>query len=203
LQSVSQGNIPVVNAYQSMIKNYSLDYVVLLGIAGSIKKEMEVGAVRLGPTVISDEASIVTSEGLQRRGEFHNMTCDMQNFVNRFFVCNNEPAKFDSSENSITPTFGTHRCPIGSGEAVIANNLSETKKWLLEVHSKTGVVETESAGFCQAFSETENLSEGMDIILIRGISDHADCEKDDKWRLPASKNAVIALKKLLEVIYEF
>ncbi|GAB6012818.1 5'-methylthioadenosine/S-adenosylhomocysteine nucleosidase family protein [Viscerimonas tarda] len=202
-QSTGQGNIPIVNAYQSMIRNYTLDYVVLLGIAGSIKSDIKLCDVIIGTNVIYYEKHKETNGGVQqRRGEFYNMSFDMQQFINRFFVCNNEPAKFDSSENSTTPTFGTHRCPIGSGEAVIANNLSETKKWLLEVHSKTGVVETESAGFCQVFSETKNISEGMDIILIRGISDHADCDKDDKWRLPASKNAVIALKRLLEIIYE-
>ncbi|MDL2243843.1 hypothetical protein LJB84_03280, partial [Bacteroidales bacterium OttesenSCG-928-J19] len=205
LQSTGQGNIPIVNAYQSMIRNYALDYIVLLGIAGSIKDDIKLCDVIIGTNVIYYEKKKEINGGIQqRRGEFYNMSFEMLQFINRFFINNNEPAQFSSSHNSITQTFKVHRCPIGSGEAVISNNLSETKKWLLDVHGKTGVVETESAGFCQAFSETENISkEGMDIILIRGISDHADCDKNDKWRLPASKNAVVSLKKMLEVIYEF
>ena len=202
LQTANQGNTSVVSAYQSMIRNYTLDYVVLLGIAGSIKKEIKLCDVIIGTNVIYYEKKKETADGLQRRGEFYNMKFKMIQFINRFFVNNNEPASFVSSQNSLGQTFSTHRCLIGSGETVIANNLSDTKKWLLEVNSKTGVVETESAGLCQAFSETENISNEMDIILIRGISDHADCDKDDKWRLPASKNAVITLKKLLEIIYE-
>jgi adenosylhomocysteine nucleosidase len=202
LQSTDQGNISIVSAYESLIRNYTLDYVVLLGIAGSIKREIELCDVVIGTSIIYYEKKKDAQEGLLRRGEIYNMTFGMTQFINRFFLKNGEPAHSDSSTR-VQSTFGIHRCPIGSGETIIANNLSETRKWLLDVHSKTGAVETESAGFCRAFYETKNISnEGMDIILIRGISDHADFGKDDKLRLPASKNAAIVLKKLLEILYE-
>jgi len=203
LQSSSQGNIPIISAYQSMVKNYIIDYVVLLGIAGSIKSDIKLCDVVIGTNVIYYEKKKETTKGLQRRGEIYNMKFDMTQFINRFFMNNSEPANFSSSLNSIELTFNTHRCLIGSGETVVANELSEIKKWLLDVNDKTGVVETEAAGFCHAFYETENTpNDGMNIILIRGISDHADYKKDDKWRLPASKNAVIVLKKLLELLYD-
>jgi adenosylhomocysteine nucleosidase len=200
LQSTNQGNIPIVNAYQSMIRNYALDYVVLLGIAGSIKEKIKLCDVIIGTSVIYYEKK-KESDKLHRRGEIYNITFDMTQFVNLFFVNEGEPASILSSIDSFESKFSTFRCPIGSGESVIANELSDTKRWLLEINEKTGVVETESAGFCQAFYETQHICEGTDIILVRGISDHADFDKDDKWRLPASKNAVIVLKKLLELIY--
>lgn len=71
--------------------------------------------------------------------------------------------------------------------------------WLLSVNGKTGAVETEAAGFSAAFNEsTHNLN---DILIIRGISDKADVDKDDKWRQPASDNAAKVLKDFITKIF--
>ena len=91
-----------------------------------------------------------------------------------------------------------HISPVGTGEAVIGKDLSEIKKWLLTVNRKTGIVETEAAGFTAAFQDgTNNVN---DILIIRGISDKANKEKNDDWRQAASNNAVLVLKKFIEDI---
>jgi adenosylhomocysteine nucleosidase len=133
-----------------------------------------------------------------------NISFRMNQILNLFFTKNSEPATLSASEDSISDVYKVYRGPIGSGESVIADPLSEVKKWLLDVHSKTGVVETEAAGFCRAMYETNHVEDLTieDILIIRGVSDHADADKDDKWRLPASKNAVLVLKKLIELLYK-
>lgn len=95
--------------------------------------------------------------------------------------------------------FNVHLCPIGTGEAVIGNSLSNIRKWLLSVNDKTGCVETEASGFSAAFSATSDKE--IDALIIRGISDKADCEKNDNYRQQACDNAVCVLKDLLSIIY--
>jgi|GEM_PF-6703165 len=205
LQSSNQGNIPIVNAYHALNQNYNLDYIVLLGIAGSIQEKIKICDVVIGTNVIYYEKRKESGIGKpERRGEVYNTSFDFTQIVNRFFINNSEPANLKSSEGSFGKNFDTYRSVIGSGEAVIADPMSDVKKWLLDVHGKTGVVETEAAGFCQAFQETQVVEDKKvkDIIIIRGISDHADYEKDDKWRLPSSRNAVIVLKRILNILYD-
>jgi hypothetical protein len=40
-------------------------------------------------------------------------------------------------------------------------------------------------------------------LVVRGISDHADKEKNDAWRQPAADNAMIALENLLVMVPAF
>ena len=105
---------------------------------------------------------------------------------------------FQASEGSFQETFNLHISPVGTGEAVVGKELSETKKWLLTVNRKTGIVETEAAGFTAAFQDGTN--DVNDILIIRGISDKANEGKNDDWRQAASNNAVLVLKKFIEDI---
>jgi nucleoside phosphorylase len=204
LQSSDQGNLSIINAYYTLIKNYDLDYIVLLGIAGSIQEKLKLCDVIIGTNVIYyEKKKELGHEVIQRRGEFFNNSFLLTQILNMFFTKYSEPAIFDSAIDSIYSTFSCVRGPIGSGETIVADPSSKTKEWLKTVSSKTGVVETESAGFSRAWFETNTIPDitVKDIIILRGISDHADYTKDDKWRLPASKNAAIVLKKLLEFLY--
>jgi adenosylhomocysteine nucleosidase len=204
LQSADQGNLSIINAYHAMIKNYELDYIVLLGIAGSIQKKINLCDVIIGTDIIYYEKKKEGIQGfIERRGTAFNNSIKMNVILNRFFSKYSEPAILGSAEGSYSNTFQFHRGPIGSGETIVADPLSETKRWLLSFNSKTTVVETESAGFYSAWRETKFLTDLTikETIILRGISDHADFEKDDNWRLPASKNAVIVLKKLIEFLF--
>ncbi len=79
---------------------------------------------------------------------------------------------------------------------------SEVRQWLSKVNDKVLALETEAAGFAQQFYESDlRVGEhASDYLVIRGISDHADVEKNDKWRVPATANAMRALKALLALI---
>ena len=82
---------------------------------------------------------------------------------------------------------------------MIGNNLSEITKWLRSVHSKTCAVETEAGGFSDAINEMSNNT--IDYLIIRGISDKADRNKNDNYRKTASENAVKVLKDFIEKIF--
>ena len=52
LQSTDQGNLSIINAYYAILKNYELDYLFLVGIAGSIQEKIRLCDVIIGTSVI-------------------------------------------------------------------------------------------------------------------------------------------------------
>lgn len=196
-QSAKQGNISMAVEFLEMQKLFNPSYMVLLGIAGSIQDKIGLcDVVMCNDILYYDRRKETSTGGVEHRLEHFNMSPSMNNHITRFRMLCEKP--FEASSTSIEPTFKFHVSPIGTGEAVIGNALSEVKKWLLTVNSKTGIVETEAAGFTSAF--TDGTNSVKDILVIRGISDNADVNKDDNWRQPASENAVIVLKKFIENI---
>lgn len=208
LQSSEPGNTSIVNAFNALISHYACDFIVLIGIAGGIKDEIELCDVFIGTNVLYYDRRKEKADGsIDHRAVMFNNSFSFTQNLNRFFLLNSEPAEFERNDASKGKRkFRVHRGPIGSGEAVIGNPLSPTKEWLQSVNSKVGIVETEAAGFFQAYYEmgeelTNSFGGNTEIIAIRGVSDHADHNKDDNYRLEASMNAVFTLKKLIEVLF--
>lgn len=197
-QCSKQGNISMALTFVELIKVFNPARMVLLGIAGSIKDKIKLCDVVIANNVLYYESRKENTDGsINRRLRNYNISFEMENHITRYRSLNSKP--FKASEGSFEESFNLHVTPIGTGEAVIGNNLSEIRKWLLLVNSKVGSVETEAAGFSAAFEEsTNNIN---DVLIIRGISDKADATKDNKWRQPASDNAVFVLKDFITRIY--
>jgi adenosylhomocysteine nucleosidase len=106
--------------------------------------------------------------------------------------------KIPASTGAFDDTFRAVFGPIGCGEAVVKYREAEERKWLQSVHDKVLVVETEAAGASQQFDEDELRRDVQTrgLIVIRGVSDHADQEKDDAWRIPAVLNAMRCLEAI-------
>lgn len=201
-QQTEQGQMSVVKAYDEMNRYFKPKIIFLLGIAGSIKKDVKLCDVVIGNQVIFYDSKKVTPSGDDHRADIFKPTATSKRIINKFFIEYDEPSVFNASEESFEPVFNVTQGPIGTGNAVIADSTSEIKEWLTTVNSKTAAVEMEAAGFMQAFFE-DDLSKkapSLGAIIIRGISDHADISKDDKWRKPASLNAVFALTKMLKLV---
>lgn len=196
-QCPKQGNVSIAMEFLEMQKLFNPSYMILLGIAGSIQRKIGLCDVVICNDVLCYEHRKETADGIiERRLEHFNMSPAMNNHITRFRMLHDKP--FEASLGSIQDTFNLHVTPVGTGEAVIGNDLSDIKKWLLTVNSKTGIVETEAAGFAAAFKDGVN--NVNDILIIRGISDKADADKNDNWRQAASDNAVIVLKEFIRVI---
>ena len=64
---------------------------------------------------------------------------------------------------------------------------------------KTSSLETEAVGFAQQY-QSNQLKKGLStkgFMIIRGISDKADQDKDKKYRVQPVKNAMLFLEKFL------
>lgn len=197
-QCANQGNVSMALSVVELVRAYNPTHLVLLGIAGSIRDKINLCDVVIGNDVLYYESRKENEGGtVERRLRDFNLSFKMLNHITHYRSISEQP--FVAAEGSPTQTFNLHVTPIGTGEAVIGNKLSDIRNWLLSVNGKTGAVETEAAGFSAAFNEsTHNLN---DILIIRGISDKADVDKDDKWRQPASDNAVKVLKDFITKIF--
>ena len=197
-QCARQGNTSMAMAAGEVVKLFSPTRMVLLGIAGGIQKDVNIGDVVIAEEVFGyDSRKELPSGKIDRRLKSYTMSRRMYNQVVRYRSIWNQ--QINEEEGATSPAFALHVAPIGTGEAVIGNGQSEVPEWLRSVHSKTCAVETEAGGFLDAINEMSNNT--IDYLIIRGISDKADENKDDKHRRIASENAVTVLKDFIEKIF--
>lgn len=197
LQCSKQGNTSMAIAVLELAKYFNPDRMILLGIAGAIQDDVNIGDVVIANDVFYYDSRKEQADGhIDRRLQAYNISSKMYNQIVRYRSITSQQVQ--SEETDVKLDFSLHVAPIGTGEAVIGNSLSEVRQWLLTVHSKTSAVETEAAGFSEAIQESTN--DSVDYLIIRGISDKADVDKDDKYRRIASDNAVIVLKDFINKI---
>jgi adenosylhomocysteine nucleosidase len=201
-QQIDQGNRSMVSAYDALAKEYAPRLVILLGIGGSIHKDLDLCDVVIADQVIYYDKRKIGQRGEKRRGESYKISAWLKPMLNDFLVEYGEPAFFSTELLLPNPKFKTMIGPIGSGEAVVGFRDARERKWLSTVNDKTLALETEAGGLAQAFYE-DQLTFGYKAegyLVIRGISDHADKEKDDRWRQIASDNAVFVMVEFLKSV---
>lgn len=200
-QQLTQGNRSVMPAYQRLMKEYNPRLIVLLGIGGSIHEDSKCGDVVLAEQIIYYDKRAVTDEGAKRRAEAYRVPAWLVSYINNFFVELKDGAL---PSKTLLPRAGfkLHFGPLGTGEAVVKYREAGERKFLTEFNEKTLVLETEAGGFSQSFYEDElsNEEKPVGYLIVRGISDHADEDKDDQWKKVASENAVVALAELVKSV---
>jgi adenosylhomocysteine nucleosidase len=204
-QSLKQGNRPVASAYKHIVTEYEPNLVVLIGIAGAIHKDIDLCDVVFADSVWYYDQRKETPDGTVHRGQVYHIEPRLNAALNAFFVEHGEPATSNASDGSPRKTMKVLKGPIGSGEAVVACREATSRKWLAQANDKILALETEAGGLAEVFEE-EQLVRGYKAegyLIVRGISDHADKQKDDRWRQAAADNAMIALEKLLAMMPAF
>lgn len=216
-QAVDQGEMSVINAYNDLVNRFQPKIVFLIGIAGGISKtpssvctdtdrlELDLCDVVIAKSVIDYEMRKETENGLEHRARTFEIKASLAVVINDFLsnLQDNELASTDGGKN---PSINVLFEPIGSGNAVIAHNLSSIRTWLTKVNSKVAAVEMEATGISSSFYESALNGNGVQgLIIVRGISDLADVDKTicQKYRLPAAKNAALVSKNIIEVFPEF
>jgi adenosylhomocysteine nucleosidase len=201
-QTIEQGNRSVIVAYNSLVEEFNPKLIVLLGIGGSIHKNVNICDVVICESIYYYDKRAVTIAGTQHRLDSFKVNAWTKELIRKYHYENkSEEPSFDATENSPETTFKSYFGTIGTGEAVIKFKEAEERTWLLSVNDKVLAVETEAGGVAQQFYEDElNYSrQTKGILILRGISDKADINKKDEWRLAASKNAMKVLEEILKI----
>jgi nucleoside phosphorylase len=197
-QQVLQGNRSVILAYNALRSECSPLLVVLLGIGGGIHPSLGLADVAIADRIYYYDERKETEHGTNRRLSPGEVPAWLVSYLNDFFV-DGDPAVLPGVSGAPKDTFKVKMGPIGTGDAVIGYRNAETRNYLRTVNDKTLVVETEAGGIARAMYEEqlEFNARTKGYLVLRGISDHADEEKDDRYRYPAAAHAMLALEKLL------
>lgn len=196
-RALGQGQLSAMNALANLRQRYDPAVLVLVGIAGAIHGDVAIGDVVVATRVVCYDLRKETPEGTRRRGKEHESPVPVVHAVNSFFNEHGEPARFLSDDPGAN-RFRVFAGPIGSGEAVVADGGSEIRRYLQVYNDKTLAVDMEAGGlgqFCHEHPSTSGAAQGW--LVIRGISDHADSEKDDAQHDSAATNAAHTLREMV------
>ncbi|MEU6823290.1 hypothetical protein ABZ921_21870 [Streptomyces atriruber] len=192
-QSLLPGQHSAGSAVEQLRRAYAPRLIVLVGIAGSIHPDARLGDVVVAQEVIHYEPRRVTPDGVLRRGRAHTVTAGVQHAINSFFTAHGEPWALPES-----PGHRALRGPIGSGEAVLADVRADERRYLREYNDKILAVETEGAGLATAVHASLGGADAAQAwLVVRGISDAADSDKNDSHHEIASRNAAFVFGSLL------
>lgn len=203
IQATRQGQLAAYEALSSLRSFGSPELLVLVGIAGGIHKDVQVGDVVVAEAIIDYSPVATTEQGPRHRGITWNVNGDLLKTINHFFSGGDDPRPVVAGARAAskgTTTFSMLHGPIGTGNAVVKWAEDPNRIWLSEVNDKTLALETEAAAVSSYFHEHASSNNLVGYLVIRGISDHADREKTDEWKSAASQNAFIALTEMLPTI---
>ncbi|MFC7245220.1 hypothetical protein ACFQO7_22315 [Catellatospora aurea] len=201
LQQSDRGQQSTATAYQAMRHRYRPRIVVIVGIAGGIHPDLEIGDVAVANQIIHYDSRREDPGETRRRANVNKVPHWVQNAINDFFAEHGEPARFSPPD---TAGYIARPGPIGSGESVIRDANSTIRDYLHTVNDKTLAVETEGAALAQASYEDDQHPDGpKGWMVIRGISDHADPAKDDSRHDLAAHNAAHTLRELLPTLMKW
>ncbi|MFF0204578.1 HEAT repeat domain-containing protein [Streptomyces sp. NPDC005017] len=204
-QAVDQGQTSAAEAAHYLAKHFAPRFLVLLGIAGAIHSDVSLGDVVIGTQVIDYGPAASTPEGPRHRGSAFRPPTGVVMALNDYFSAVGEPFPMTAHEESAglgRPSFRLQRGPIGTGSRVVKFKEAEERRFLSSYHEKTLALETEAEALARHFYEQGEDGALSGYIVLRAISDHADELKDDRWKLAASRNAVLALQKILPSVME-
>ena len=180
-----EGNVAAGQQTAIYIQHLQPSCVFMVGIAGSLSKDVTLGDVVVSTQIKYYEITKETPSGSEPRPDEAPVDTELLNRA-RYYEADwhtiirvKRPG--DSTNNEIPQVFfGV----IASGEKVIADE--ERASELKKVHSKILAIDMESYGVGDAAARAPNRPR---FIAIRGISDFADSNKNDDWQKYAADSA--------------
>ena len=193
----SQGALSMYAALEELHRHYVPRLTLLIGIAGGLDSEIEIGDVVIASRVLWYERGKVTESGISRELQSWSMPLVTRNLVQGVVgeLRREGPESRTSRANRRQADmldFGISMRSYGSGEKVIAAELADVRNYLVTVDRKIAAVEMESGGFFAFFDLPREMQEPNLWLVIKGISDHADPAKSDSNQAMAAHHSVRA-----------
>lgn len=202
-QAQGQGNQAGTSAYYGLNMNYRVDYVILLGIAGSVnEKDAKIGDVVIARSIYDGQLGKETDGGFKPETKMYAPNAIVNSKILDYM---NEAAGklYKSICSEARETFSCIYEPIGNNGHLVTTKKSEFVNNLqANVDRKVVAVEMESAGV--AYGVYQGALEGLceRLIVVRGISDYADPNKssNNQYHELASENAVTIFNEILKYL---
>ncbi|WAZ24195.1 5'-methylthioadenosine/S-adenosylhomocysteine nucleosidase [Streptomyces cinnabarinus] len=136
--------------------------VLFVGVAGSLKEDVDVGDVVIGTKVYAVQGGKVTPEGFHARPE----------------VWHGSNRLLQAARSALRGQNGVrgHLKPIACGDVVLTDEKSAFAEFIKHTYDDANAIEMEGAGAVHA----AHVSGQLDALVIRGISDRANPEKSSE-----------------------
>jgi 5'-methylthioadenosine/S-adenosylhomocysteine nucleosidase len=160
------------------------EVVLFVGVAGSLKRDIEIGDVVVGTKVYGIQGGKQTPDGFQARPEVWHGSGRLV------------PAA-RSALRDMTDVVRGHLKPIACGDVVLADDRSALAEHIRHHYNDACAIEMEGSGAAHA----AHLNGQLDALVIRGISDRANRHKhkadaSGSQELAAEQAAAVAVAVL-------
>ncbi len=175
--AAGMGQLNAALLVQEVINTWSPKKIILVGIAGGLQGEVNLGDIVISDQIVDYEIGKVTPEKLSPRWSVYQSDPGLRDsFLN--FRTNDwlsRIAEKRPSDPKKTPRI--HSGVVLSGNKVIADEA--TAGALRSVWTRAAAIEMESAGIAAALHQIPN---SPSFIMVKGICDFADSNKNDNWQ---------------------
>jgi len=182
----NMGELSAANATTDAIADWNPRFVLMIGIAGGIPQDdLELGDVVVADQVIGYDYGKQYDGFIKPRDHVYPASAllleRVRNFWDDDWARHIDAARPSKANRAISKRFVG---PIASGNKVIASKDLQTT--LLARWPKLIAIETEAEGVFAAVFDRPQIA---NALVIRGISDMADKDKDDAWQEVAAQAA--------------
>lgn len=193
VRALAPGEGAAVSAVNRLRARYRPAAIILAGIGGGIHPAVRTGDVVTATRVICYDARKETPAGVVRRGIEFQAPALAGHAAGQFFTAHGDPALLNGPDSR---PFRVHYGPIGSGNAVIADQASQIRAWLRHYNDKILAIDMEASGFAMACHDDPD-GPPPPWLIIRGISDDASAAKNDDHHQAAAIHAALALREII------
>ncbi|MFJ6198263.1 purine phosphorylase [Micromonospora sp. NPDC092111] len=181
---VGKGNHPAAVLAERAMAEFSPAAVLFVGVAGGLWSNIRLGDVVVASKIYAYHGGTSEDDGLKARPkawEIPHEADQIAHQVERSTAwCRGLPA--DAAPR-------VHFGPIAAGEVVQDSGISEQARWIRQHYNDAVAIEMEAAGVAQA----GHLNRALPVVVVRGISDHADGSKaatdGQNWQPKAARHA--------------
>mgnify|MGYP003564906791 CR=1 FL=1 len=170
---------------RDVIDEWNPKKLILVGIAAGLGKEVKLGDIVVSDQIVDYELGKITPTGTAPRWSVYRsdprLKEKLANYKNTDWT-KHIASKRPVGNQSVIPA--VHTGVVLSGNKVIADE--KTAGALGSIWTRATAIEMEASGIASALYLKE---QSPSFIMIKGICDHADSKKDDKWQLYAAEAA--------------
>jgi nucleoside phosphorylase len=168
IAEIGEGNSGVATEVERAISYFDPTMIFFIGVAGGIRKELNIGDVVVGTKIYKYESGKVLADRTLSRPTLGNSSYSLDQRAKAEAKKSDWLARIQLGGSDTSPSVYIE--PIASGEKVLASSRSSVYKYLQEHYDDAYAIDMESYGFLEASWRNSNVG----AIVIRGISDKLD-----------------------------
>ncbi|MFV2104404.1 purine phosphorylase [Micromonospora sp. LOL_024] len=181
---VGKGNHPAAVLAERAMAEFSPAAVLFVGVAGGLWPNIRLGDVVVASKIYAYHGGTSEDDGVKARPKAWEIPHEADQIAHHV---DRSAAWRRGLPAGSAPR--VHFGPIAAGEVVQDSGISEQARWIRQHYNDAVAIEMEAAGVAQA----GHLNRALPVVVVRGISDHADGSKaasdGQSWQPKAASHA--------------